>query len=445
MAKVGIWLRRARGSFGGASFAPGPNGSTIIRDTSNMTNTSNTANQQLQKMVFSTATAARSLMASIVDHSFEGTKNGSDCLNKFMSLNCKWLRAAALKELEEDGIQTANFNIKSFNFMQPNKFILAQGSLPFPSYRWSTYAAVGSRAGYAVIDGLDAKMTEAQSATTYEQFLNCFNLVPGNQITIIEVLYNGNATVQTGDAVNYSTIVRYKRLVFKTKAEGSVSGWFTYSNGNFYFTDKVIDTKRSTAAVNEMFIHMGVDIAGWTLGTAPTGYGPKAIALVRSAKSTKRKWLRSNAELAFNNDITAAAIDVLPTYGGSSSSDLGSDYYLDNAESNNSENIEPIEGTQVQNITLTTGSNPVIDYGTPTTLTAISDDGVVGFDFESNLPYANLDVGQHTNTDETALSQEAPGLFHLAIQAAQATSIASCQVINTATNEAILTVTVNPS
>ena len=446
MAKVGIWLRKARGKFGGASLAKGPNGSTVIRDTANMTNSSNTANQQLQKMVFTTATVARSLMAAIVDHSYEGVTNGAPCLNKFMSLNLKWLRDAAIKELDEDGIKTANFNIKGFKYLQPNNLIVAQGTLPFPAYSWNVwYMGNGVTAGLAKIDGLSAKVEAAQSATSYEQFLNLFSLKPGDQITVIEILRNNSATIDEGNAENLATSIRYKRLVFKKEPTGNVSSWFTESNGRFMFTANVIDTRRSTANVNELYIYHDVHQAGWTLGDPGTGYNATCIAVVRSARSSKRKWLRSNATLQFNNYILAAAIDVLPTYGGSSSADLGSDYYLDNAENNNGENIEPIEGTPVQNISLNTGSNPVIDYGTPTTLTAISDDGVVGLTFESNLPYDNLDVGQHTNTDETALAQEGPGLFSLAIQAAQPTSIASCQVINTATNEVILTVTVNPS
>lgn len=85
MAKVGLWLRGARGKFAGAVLAKGANGQTIQRELVKPSNPM-TEGQATQRMKMAGLCNFYRGLSGILDHSFEGIKYGNDSRMYFMKL-----------------------------------------------------------------------------------------------------------------------------------------------------------------------------------------------------------------------------------------------------------------------------------------------------------------------------------------------------------------------
>lgn len=326
-----MWLRGAKGKLAGNSLSKGANGQTIIREIVTPSNPKTYA-QCVQRMVFNTASQASALMSEIIDHSFEGVKYGTDSINRFMKLNIDYLRNAALEELQGDGIVRAIYNIKGFNYAQENNYIVSKGSLSFPSYQFIYTDGFG---GVAAIHSYTTNLQTMGATTDYKEFLKLLGLQPGDQITILSLEvdpYSQYATQPIADEpmsgiANFKHILNVKRLVFKTKP--TVAGPFiNLETGRF--VEGIIDTKRSDAISDVVLAGVATGL-GWHVTEKP-GYVQVGMAIIRSKRNAKGKWLRSNAIIATETEeFTSPAQYANLTYGPSQANTLESDYTLDNA------------------------------------------------------------------------------------------------------------------
>lgn len=359
MAKTGIWLRGARGRFGGASLAKGQNGNTIIRDVANMTNSSNTINQQVQRMVFATASAAASAFSAIIDHSFQGVKAGAKSIQQFMKLNLKLIRSNVMNELNGDGIQRTNANIKGYKYVQPNSYIMSRGSLYFMDYHLADATGTPFAGNADLYNYLDYETGPGHSQT-YSQFLAGLGLKPGDQITVITLDQNAGAGENYNGAYNHPATVRIKRLVFKRTT--TVTEFYDRRDNVFKFRTEMIDERRSTATVDELYMVSNGFEAGFTIG-AENGLTTVGMAVIRSERDFKGKWMRSSAILATDAAIDAPAATVLPSYATATSESLGSDRYLNNALDETDSDIELVQpATGIQNVSC---AFPFTVAGTP--------------------------------------------------------------------------------
>ena len=71
------------------------NGKTYARARVEQVKNPKTAKQMAQRLIFTTAVRSRDALKTIVDHSFENKKYGSESLNYFMKRNLEILRARA--------------------------------------------------------------------------------------------------------------------------------------------------------------------------------------------------------------------------------------------------------------------------------------------------------------------------------------------------------------
>ncbi|MEM3318802.1 MAG: hypothetical protein QXT80_04565 [Thermoplasmatales archaeon] len=121
MAKVGFWLRGARGKLAGSVLVKSPHG-TIVRENKTPANPKTHA-QALQRAIFATVTKSAVDLAPVVESAFDGKKNGADSRREFVKLNIAQLRNV----LNEAG--EAILLPKGSTNQVPNYLILSNGSL----------------------------------------------------------------------------------------------------------------------------------------------------------------------------------------------------------------------------------------------------------------------------------------------------------------------------
>lgn len=127
MARGNIFLGKARGKVGSVVLSKGRRGEMISRAYQPQVLNPKSSSQVLQRALFASATIAGSKLSDLVDHSFDGIKEGQDNRNEFVRLNTNALRALATSE----GQATVNpfVSAKGSGMIKPAPWILSNGSL----------------------------------------------------------------------------------------------------------------------------------------------------------------------------------------------------------------------------------------------------------------------------------------------------------------------------
>ena len=127
MARGNIFLGKARGKVGSVVLSKGRRGEMISRAYQPQVLNPKSSSQVLQRALFASATIAGSKLSDLVDHSFDGIKEGQDNRNEFVRLNTNALRAIA----KSDGQATVNpfVSAKGSGMIKPAPWILSNGSL----------------------------------------------------------------------------------------------------------------------------------------------------------------------------------------------------------------------------------------------------------------------------------------------------------------------------
>lgn len=121
MAKVGFWLRGARGKLAGSVLVKSPHG-TIVRENKTPANPKTRA-QALQRAIFATVTKTAVDLAPIVESAFDGRKNGVESRREFVKLNVAQLRNVYNVDGEAILLPKGSTN------QVPNNLIISNGSL----------------------------------------------------------------------------------------------------------------------------------------------------------------------------------------------------------------------------------------------------------------------------------------------------------------------------
>lgn len=127
MARGNIFLGKARGKVGSVVLSKGRRGEMISRAYQPQVLNPKSSSQVLQRALFASATIAGSKLSDLVDHSFDGIKEGQDNRNEFVRLNTNALRSLASSE----GQASVNpfVTAKGSGMIKPAPWILSKGSL----------------------------------------------------------------------------------------------------------------------------------------------------------------------------------------------------------------------------------------------------------------------------------------------------------------------------
>lgn len=183
------------------------NGKTYARARVEQVKNPKTAKQMAQRLIFTTAVRSRDALKSIVDHSFENKKYGSESLNYFMKRNLEILRARAAAD---NGL-TGSFNVPYGITMQANPLLVSQGTLPSIDYTFGE-------------NGLTIKIGSGNNITIGNFLAANPTVRKGDQITVLLLIptHNYEATTASGEAVDATRLIKMRITIPANIADDAI-------------------------------------------------------------------------------------------------------------------------------------------------------------------------------------------------------------------------------
>ena len=296
MAKGNMLLGQARGKVGDVVFSR-TNGQQVIKARAAQVKNPQTKAQMIQRIILNTVAQVYSKMQPICDHSFEGVKDGQDCMSYFMSKNTKLLRNLA-SQFGLDASSPLVVDLGSTDFAT-NPYVISKGTLPnIELTADSDYTAMGLPSG-----------------NTYQGILDAYGLQRGDQITfcIFDKLSNQQAQF------HYARIILDPRETDGTEADLSTQ----------FISDGVVQKANPR---NENY-GVEFELNGSDLDfEAPAPRTTLSRAIIVSRRGEDGMWLRSDAQLSVSPEQTEG-ITIQEAYDNwlASGLDVESSKYLNNA------------------------------------------------------------------------------------------------------------------
>ena len=296
MAKGNMLLGQARGKVGDVVFSR-TNGQQVIKARAAQVKNPQTKAQMIQRIILNTIAQVYSKMQPICDHSFEGVKDGQDCMSYFMSKNTKLIRnLASMFGLDASSPLVVDLGSTDF---ATNPYIISKGTLPnIELTADSDYTAMGLPAG-----------------NTYQGVLDAYGLQRGDQLTfcIFDKLTNQQAQFH------------YARIILDPReTDGSEADLST-----MFISDGVVQKANPR---NENY-GVEFELNGSDLDfEAPAPRTTLSRAIIVSRRGEDGLWLRSDAQLSVSPEQTEG-ITIQEAYDNwlASGLDVESAKYLNNA------------------------------------------------------------------------------------------------------------------
>lgn len=250
------------------------NGKTYARARVEQVKNPKTAKQMAQRLIFTTAVRSRDALKSIVDHSFENKKYGSESLNYFMKRNLEILRARAAAD---NGL-TGSFNVPYGITMQANPLLISQGTIPSMVYNFNANAGLYINVG-------------AETIVTVGDFLaQNLTIRKGDQITVLLLMPTTNVEAVTagGEEILATRLIKMRITIPANIADDAV--FFDKTNivfGSLLITEGLEDfafvTSNTTISFKESVTNEN-GLCGCIIVSRPEG----------------KKWLRSTEYMKMN-------------------------------------------------------------------------------------------------------------------------------------------------
>lgn len=319
--------------------------------------------QARQRMNFATLQHAKSRLAEIVNHSFQGVAYGDISLNHFTKLNVPILTNAAANPSEN----AAYFIPKGVKGLAPNEYIVSDGSL--------AQLPLKTNANGVELVGSDYTAALAGPDDYVEQ-LASMGFQPGDQLTAMCIVNTGSviATTPAGDSI-FDMQMIVKRIVFKTLAEisdwsGITSLWVAGSEDRMSVNPALLVADKSDE------ITFGTTEPGQTadtvavifvdeVGAYGSGANLAASVVIRSSL-VNGQWLRSPQKLLLNDDGESrpSVADVLSTYMDVQT-DPDSPYYLNQSQARSAQasGIDEVVVTGYDSVDMTISGSTFYQHG----------------------------------------------------------------------------------
>lgn len=245
MSKGNLFLGHARGRVGSVVFSR-LNGRQIARSYAENVSNPQTDGQATQRGVFATVTAFASAFRDIVNHTFDGIKEGQDNVNEFVKRNIPILRNLTLENAAGVGITP-----KGESLLLPNEFMVSKGQ--GPTIRLTSYK-LGSGIARDYIEGDGTTTADTIYGLSFKALQTAIpGLKGGSELTRIAV------GVKIDDQGNIQTVPMKSRLVFVPNAE-SLNAPVLTDDGFIY--SQFLDLEKSTDYYGNAIVP-GDDITGF--------------------------------------------------------------------------------------------------------------------------------------------------------------------------------------
>lgn len=328
--------------------------------------------QARQRMNFGTLQQAKSRLAEIVNHSYQGVVYGDISLNHFTQLNVPLLQYAAANP----SANAAYFLPKGVKALAPNEYIVSDGSLTQLVLKANGNGVTLENSVYAAaLTGPDDYVAQLAS----------MGFAPGDQLTAMCIINTGSiiATTPAGDSI-FDMQMIVKRLVFKSLNEisdwsGITSLWVAGSESRIKVNPALLVADKSDE------ITFGTTEPGQTASTVAVvfldevdAYGSGAnlaASVVIRSSLVNGQWLRSPQRMLLNDDGESrpSVADVLSTYMDTTT-DPESPYYLNQSQARSAQ----ASGVETPYIVLGSVAGGSLSDGT--FKQNINDDAVIHFE-----------------------------------------------------------------
>lgn len=324
MAKGNMLLGFARRKIGDVVFYRA-NGEQVARARNRNPKNPRTEKQALQRMVLASASKTLQALRGLYDHAFESVAVGIQSTRYAQKLLMEGYRGIASAWINGDAsdVRLVEFALKGAPIAGVYEGMpMTRGRLPF-----NEVTAEGNLVTIQASSLLDENITEA----TYAAELAKLGLEPGDQITLVGYNQNADTVVASfessrGVAENFADNYRYCRLVFKAELDEGFSGAFIVDGA---INPDIIDS--TEGAIPDVEI-VGGNLQFDFTDILPNGYDLRAVAVVRSQKTSGGKTMYSNANFIAATFGGTNPWRVFPSYmDGASDVNLGDMLYLRHA------------------------------------------------------------------------------------------------------------------
>ena len=267
------------------------NGKTYARARVEQVKNPKTGKQMAQRLIFTTAVRSRDALKSIVDHSFENKKYGSESLNYFMKRNLEILRARAASD---NGL-TGSFNVPYGITMQANPLLISQGTIPSMDYTFEKDKGLC----FTILNG---------ESTTIRQYLTINPTIrKGDQITVMLLIPDAKveeAKTAGGEVVNPTHLIKMRITIPANIADNEIFYDSTNGFGSLLIVEGVENFSVNKVTSTLVFLNNDNDesgVCGCIIVSRPEG----------------SKWLRSTEYMKMNpnyDDSLYNFNDVLNTW-----------------------------------------------------------------------------------------------------------------------------------
>lgn len=337
MAKGNPFLGMARGSAGDFTYYR-MNGEQVFRARNRHPANPQTSLQLLQRVIMLTVQRAYSILSPLCDHAFQGRPEGTPNQSRFTALNTARLRGRDdIVDLIEsyasgkyDVAPTmANFSGKYSMLPEMNSYIISEGTLAPMGASWlAGHSMIPARAGVTI--SLSDEMS-------YQDFIDMLGLMPGDQLTFIQLTTDDSTASGVFNGINFARIVL-------SPVDGDVSKTIFEEDGQDVF--KVYATRANPANLGDVYFTvqnsgqgLGFSfISGTTAEVAGQVASPAACAVILSRRSGD-VWQRSSEILALRPFTTGTGnlqndheVDYIGDAMDSFLTEKNSTLYLNQAE-----------------------------------------------------------------------------------------------------------------
>lgn len=321
MAKVGFWLRGAKGKLAGSVLSKGANGQTIARELVTPKNPK-TAKQMAQRAIFATAQQAYSALQEICNHSYEGVQYGAKSQQVFIKDAISMLRGRASQD-------EGQFLIPGVSTIMANPFLISKGSVAsVRNFNWD-----GDATNLVFnLNNMTNPMVGGNSYVSAKSFCDALGINKGDQVTFVAITDDGGNEIGAYENLAYyRNHVNIARITVKADAEDDEIVYDT--NEETIGSAVIVENLGTSDDSNAKFY---IDAAGENTMNFGVRNTEKllALAVIRSVKDGDT-WKRSTERLqCATDDIMLYEFnDVLPAWlAGTTQLVLESDRYLNNAE-----------------------------------------------------------------------------------------------------------------
>lgn len=344
MAKVGFWLRGARGKLAGSVLHKSPNG-TIAREKVDPKNPK-TFSQATQRAIFATVTRTAKILRPIVSNSFDGAKNGENDVREFVKANVIALRKAYEGSTHS---QDCYFIRKGENYNVPNPLVISQGSLGsvnglmLDSNAWVHLAYKYGDRDYLTVGDLQSGLNPNIGPGTQLTFVACIPSDPDRE-SVNDLFWTWGRVVLRDDVTSDTVFLNEISDVASTKinslaidpsktdgfpvdelnspflGDGRECNFGIYVDANHYYLGGNQSNEREAYA-------MGIIVSNYDKNTG--------------------KWLHSTSTLGCASDMDVmpglednAKVNI-PTYMAAAKAASSSDWYTEQSDGLGNTDFEP--------------------------------------------------------------------------------------------------------